>query len=473
MNNAALQFIEFDNLTKVDGNIYIKGNAVTILSSPKLVEVGGDFDLSDNAEMPLAQLELPMLENVSGTFSMIPSDNLLSVKLPKLQKAGAIDFNFGWGLKTLELPLINEVNGDLTLTSRYENTAYSHTCNTELLDIVGLERLSQVKGILTISCFDALCKFPNLSSISSLGGIVLEHLDGLYNKGENCDLSNANFATYKDVEPIIEFGGAWFDNLWTKEDLSTVNVTITLAANNNGVKPNVDFKKVGTLIISKLSLTDLSKNTETNPLAVQEVNGNFHIRNIVDPNGKNLNLSNLKKVGGFCHIPFVSGQKLDLSNLESVAGQLIITAIGTKEIDITSLTEVCTAENPQYSQKDKGNTLYGSLHIQSNQKINLPQLIKVGGVGVLLSNFTEIDCPKLQDAGNRMVLQTATKCEDVQFPALSNVNEILIKNLSKLTDFSTFSTLIENGKVTEGNWTVTGCKYNPTYQDMKEGRYKP
>ncbi|MCM1139717.1 MAG: hypothetical protein NC453_14210 [Muribaculum sp.] len=473
INNVALQFIEFDNLIKVNGNIYIKGDAVTTLSCPKLVAVDGDFDLTDNIEMPLAQFELPLLENVTGEFGMIPSDNLLTVKLPKLKITGDLNFYFGWGLKTLELPNINEINGDLTLTSRYENTAYSHTCNTELLEISGLERLTQIKGIMTISCFDALSKFPNLSSVTSLGGIILDHLDGLYNKGEICDLSNASFTSYKNIEPIIELGGAWFDKFRTKEDVSNVNVAITFAVNNDGIKPIVNLKKIGSLKISKLSLTDLSKNIETEPFPIQEIVGNFHITNVVDANGKILNLSNLKKVGGYCHIPFVSGQKLDLSNLESVGGQLIITATGTKEINIANLTEVCNSENPQYSQRDKGNTLYGALHIQSNQKINLPQLTKVGGDGVLFSNFTDIDCPLLQDAGNRMVLQTATKCETVVLPSLTSVKEILIKNLSKLSDFSTFSKVIENGQVTDGKWTVTGCKYNPTFQDMKEGRYKP
>ncbi len=45
--------------------------------------------------------------------------------------------------------------------------------------------------------------------------------------------------------------------------------------------------------------------------------------------------------------------------------------------------------------------------------------------------------------------------------------------MGKLSDFSTFASVIENGSVTDGNWEVTGCAYNPTWQDMKDGRYKP
>ncbi len=36
-----------------------------------------------------------------------------------------------------------------------------------------------------------------------------------------------------------------------------------------------------------------------------------------------------------------------------------------------------------------------------------------------------------------------------------------------------FEAFIRDNQITEPNWIVSGCKYNPTYQDMKDGKYKP
>lgn len=227
LNNAGVQFIEFDNLTKVGGNIYIKGDAVTTLSCPKLVEVDGDFDLSDNTEMPLTQLELLELENVEGKFSMIPSDNLLGLRLPKLRTSGSINFFVGWGLKTLEIPELSEINGDLFLSARYEASSYSHKSNVELVKIDGLDKLTKVKGLLTISCFDALREFPDLSALTLLGGIYLDDLETILPQRPTLDLSNASFETFNDIQPSIEVTKSMFGEIKTKEDLSNVNINLS------------------------------------------------------------------------------------------------------------------------------------------------------------------------------------------------------------------------------------------------------
>ena len=44
---------------------------------------------------------------------------------------------------------------------------------------------------------------------------------------------------------------------------------------------------------------------------------------------------------------------------------------------------------------------------------------------------------------------------------------------SYFSDFSMFEAFIRDNQITEPNWIVSGCKYNPTYQDMKDGKYKP
>ena len=45
--------------------------------------------------------------------------------------------------------------------------------------------------------------------------------------------------------------------------------------------------------------------------------------------------------------------------------------------------------------------------------------------------------------------------------------------LTSFSDFSIFEPFIKDNQITEPNWIVSGCKYNPTYQDMIDGKYKP
>ncbi len=466
LNNAGVQFIEFDNLTKVEGNIYIKGDAVTSLLCPNLVEVDGNFDLSDNNEMPLAQLELSALETVKGKFGMIPSDNLLSLRLPKLHTAGSINFYVGWGLKTLEIPELSEVNGDLFLSSRYESYVYYHKSNLELVKIEGLNKLSQVKGILTISCFDALMEFPDFSTLTLLGGIYIDDLETLVTQRPLLNLSNVSFQTFNDIEPSIEITSTAFGEVRTKEDLSHVNVDLSFYCTDEKCLPVVNFKKTGDFQ-GAFSLRDVTSTNPTIPL--EEVMGDARI-SFSNCSNKNVDCSFLKKVeGNFEH--FASQAKLDdLSNLSSVGGYAYFFTSGCKDLKLDNLTTVNLSG--EKSRAIPADDRKKGLFIMASADITLPSLEEVGGICGFM-NYTGLSCPKLKTVSEKLMLSVAPNCTEVSFPELNSVPTIVIENMGKLSDFSTFATVIDNGSVTEENWTVTGCKYNPTYQDMKEGRYKP
>ena len=62
----------------------------------------------------------------------------------------------------------------------------------------------------------------------------------------------------------------------------------------------------------------------------------------------------------------------------------------------------------------------------------------------------------------------------IAFTNLKLVKAISISEQKNVNDFSSFKYLFENNILTEASqWTVTSCGYNPTFQDMKEGRYTP
>ena len=484
LNNNAVQFIEFDNLTKVEGDIYIKDDALTTLYFPKLAEVGGDLDMSDNSvvnreygtsdikDTPLAQLEFPALENVSGKFSInMPSDNFQSLKLPKLQTAGEIDFLVGWQFKTLEILEISEVNGNLLLSGRYESTAYAKYLNQTLERIVGLNNLKQVKGTLNISNFGAISELPNLSSLSLVGGVFIENLWGLQGKSTVCDLSNASFQSFNDVNPFIHIGGTAFDKLKTKDDLSNVNIEMSIICYADRCIPDINFKKASDFTC-KFDFSNLAANEKNQTFALEEILGDANF-SVIACSGKSVDLSNIKSVEGSFSFICPTAKSLDISSLEEVGGYFYLQPLMVKSpVKLDKLKSV-NMSNGRGSRaiptEDRSKGLFiGGCHMD----LNLPELESVGGIFGIM-NSTLINCPKLKSVSEKLFISTAPKCTQVSLPVLNSVPNIKIESMGKLSDFSTFASVIENGSVTDGNWEVTGCAYNPTWQDMKDGRYKP
>lgn len=478
INNPKVQFVEFDNLTGISGNVYIKGDAVTVMSFPKLTKIDGDFNLRENVEMPLTQFSMPSLENVTGCFSMIKSDKLESIQLPKLNSVGSIDFNPGYGLKSLTMPEISEVKGNLSLISKFNQVAWDEYGNRNLLKFDGFSKLKSIDGVLTIACWYALEEFPNLSSVTSLGGLEVYGLQAMATQlADCCDLGNAEFKEFNGVKPYIKFGAGWITNggdiyfktFKTKNDLSNVNIDLSLAAHEDKWVPETNFTSVGSLT-GRIEMNDVeSQNT---PLPLEIVKGDLRIT-FSHAQKKKVDWSNIKSVGGIFSFACTMAQSVDLSNLTTVGNWAMFNLVGTKGLNLSKLQSVATSAPQNINSRSiSPEEREGGFFIAALCELNFPELNEIGGTGGFFQNFTGIKFPKLTTV-NKIFLSTAPNCSEVNFPELKTVSNIKIEKLGKLSDFSTFATVIENGSVTDGNWEVTGCKYNPTYQDMKEGRYTP
>ena len=83
-----------------------------------------------------------------------------------------------------------------------------------------------------------------------------------------------------------------------------------------------------------------------------------------------------------------------------------------------------------------------------------------------ISGDLSITCPFSAFGPNGIV--------SIDFSGLKSVKSINISGQGDINNFSTFKYLFENNILTEASqWDVTDCGYNPTYQDMKDGKYKP
>lgn len=463
---SAIQFFEFDNITNINGDVKFESEAVKTIALPKLTNVNGNLELDSIGTAPITSVEFPVLKTVGGKLSVPKTDALESISLPLLEEAGSIDFHPGLGLSHLYIPEIKCVNGDLSIISFYNNQAWNEYGNTKLERIDGLSKLEQVHGTITIIQFDGLEEFPNLSSLQLLGGIQIYRLKNLNGKTADLNLSNAVFKSFNNVKPFILINATedarLFTKIITQDDLSNVDVTLRLAYTDEGLSPLINFKSVDNFNLEKLNLAS-SKSYE---LPLEKVNGSFYIA-LQNSNNKTIKLNKLQFVGGYLAIVPGMTTSLECSNLTEVGGQLFLGST-FKTLKFDALKQVCMAQEASFYRADEM-----PLKLLSSLDVNLPKLECVGGKGLAIYQAKSISLPLLSNVSGFDFLKL--KCSDFNesFPNLQKLGSVKIDNCTKLKDFSAFAKFILENQILEDNWMISNCEYNPTYQEMKEGRYTP
>lgn len=475
----AIQFIEFDNLRSITGKCIFNIPKTTVFQFPMLETTESDFECLDVSSM--TQFELPIVTKIGGKLSILKTTKLESIKLPNLYEAGSINFDhLGYELSTLSMPNITVVNGDLFLLSDWngvEGSGYDWLGNSKLEKIDGLDKLTTVKGVLTLGQFSGLSEMPDFENLTLVGGVKVFSLDKFGPSVGVLNLGNADFQKFNDVQPMLTIGAnaAQFQEVITKEDLSGVDVTFnlqTVSGSEEGYKPKLYFKKVRSIYF-RVS-TNANYPVQLNIESVED-DFKYEVRNSTK---YTFSLPELKSVGGYMSMLLGTNiQAVECPKLESVGGQLIIpVGIGTpKTFDFSSLKYVCCADNPHYSKQGESTYYrYGSLHmIVRSYPLEFPSLEKVGGDGITVSQVAALNCPKLTAITDRLTCyNTGAKFTEFNLPSLITLRSAYLSSM-KVSDFSVFGPMIQDGQITEENWSVKNCGYNPTYQDMKEGRYKP
>lgn len=476
VRNNSVAYVQFDNLVSVEGNAIFGSSALLSFEFPALTSVGGDFELQcltaeNEPGGEIVVLEIPELATVGGRLAVNDLGKMTSLRLPCLREAGSIDFaSIPVLLDELALPELAIVNGDLNLTSRYISVdAFSSTGNTKLQRIDGLAKLSVVKGTLTISKLQALEELPDWSQLTQLGGLEFSRLFACYN--QPLDLSRVDFVPFGDKEPLISISdGALFSKIITQEDMSHVSLYLNpsgLTGSQVGIDPELNFKSIKNFTYSS-SLT-------ADPVFLFErVCGNLDINRGVK---KGVSAPNLVAVDGYLQFAATMPVTVAFPKLETIGGQFYIKGNlnGTSNFnyDFSSLKTVGCAENPQYAQQgEQSNIPYGSFDVMaSNKALSFPALEHVGGVGMTVRAVKSISCPLLQTVDGTLCMANATQFTAFDFPALTRLSGVRFLKLTKIVDFSLFGKFIEEGQIVAENWSVTGCGYNPTFEDMQAGRY--
>ncbi|MCD8260554.1 MAG: hypothetical protein LUD15_02900 [Bacteroides sp.] len=395
------------------------------------------------------------------------------------------------------------VSGEITLTSQSEVDAFA-TSLPGIIEgslIIGKERAeSDNDSIRDLSALATLKRIKyNLIINPTFAGESLQGLNNLQTVGA---LSINNPPNVKEVD---------LRNLLSVNlELSVHGPAIT-TLNFRDLESISDGFDLNTPLLTTLQLDELTylgasltlsglRNTALETLELPklvQLKGDLSLTLFTELN--RLNLSALESINNLSFTSLYTIASIDLPALKNIEGTLTLSRVESlKELKCPELTFCKTlsfgGNIGQYSnllsvvevpKLEKVNSIninsfcYGSL-----QELTFPQLKEVhGSFSVTTShdvqgspvNIESLEAPLLATIdGDLTIAANSTRpCNSLHtlnFSFLTSVKgRVTISNQSILNNFETFKNLIPH--IEASNWSVSNCAYNPTYQDMEEGRY--
>ena len=466
--NNGVKFVQFDLLKAIEGDFVISSSTLATLQIPELINVGGALNIFGMGKGAISTLVFPKVQTVKNSLSINEISTLKSISFPELIETGSINFSsLPIEFEKLSMPKLSVVNGDCFIISNYiQGDLFSTTGNVSLTNLDEMSNLATVTGLLSICYFYELSSLSNLKNLKRIGSLKLEKLISC---SSPIDISDAVFSNEDSEESIIRISECKkLQKLITKDDLSNVSIYIDAWANNY---VDFNFKKVK-------NLSYITPDKKVFTLPIEEVHGDFYFGAGMK---SGIIANNLKFVDGYMHLKIgMMVSNLEFSKLEKIGGQFFMEGtLNTPKMvhNFSNLKSICCNSNPSYAKEGKwstNNLPYGGLDIRSTTTYELfPVLEKVGGTGITIHGFSAFSCPELVTIVGSLSADAASKLTSFDMPKLKSLSGVNFVKLTSFSDFSIFETFIRDNQITEPNWVVSGCKYNPTYQDMKDGRYKP
>ena len=456
--NDQVTYVLFEKLATIGGSVMFNAPSLQSFEFPVLTSVDKDLNIQglngeNKAAGTISSLELSELTSVGGVLSVNNLAKLTSINLLKLKETGGLDFHtVPVMLETINLPEIETVNGSIIMEANMEAPpagSFVPQRNDVLLAFGGMDKLTTVKGQIKIKNFTALKQLPDWSKITTL-----EDLSG------TLTLPNARFETFGETAPQIEIISKMLLNkIETAEDLS--NVDFVVKQIQNFKFPEITFKS-----INNFTCTPTTNNTDYTIPTIQHVYGNLHVTSTTtDCKAK---FPDLEIVDGYGYIQIITGGTVEMPALKEVGGQFYMSGL-FKGCDLPLLSKVCCSASPVYYEEGEGSL---AITLQ-NKSLDLPELLHVGGEGLFVDDATGITCNKLQTIDGTLQIKYATSLsqETLSMETLETLHGVFFNGLTKFTDYTFFGKFIENGMITEENWSVAKCGYNPDFQNMKDKKY--
>lgn len=498
--------ISLPALEYVGGDLTIISSELEEESLSRLQRCNGKLELRNRS----ASFEFPVLTFAGDLFLMMKSANFSQLSetgnieiwdgilsTPMLEKCSSLIILNG-GIDTEGFPMLTQVAGSINAGNTVCPLLKHVDGNVAngifpALEYVGGSLTDAECPELTTAPQDVQnCKLPKVSSVS--GVVRCEFYSELVEKYPMLHEVGGLYIGY-----ISGWGWENSDAVWdlSRLDIGKLGLEIRVPASTVPLKIIGQNKLPGRLKmdISDPIMCSVEGFTSVEELYVYTYNGSS------SSSFSSIELPQIEEVAGDCHL---HGQRVELSNLKSVGGHLEIESdaifmpalerIGKRftcqslvndnryvdipfVIDFPKLTEV------------GDNTLSSSqicfyICDYTVPELEFPELCAVhgrmviGGIGneKPIHGFTKrISMPKLHivegslDIGVEYFYYKDSNVNELNFPALKSVASIAITRHPQLFDFSTFSTIVSTLK--NSTWSVSDCGYNPTLQDMLDGKY--
>lgn len=473
--NTTLKTVNLPSLLGVTGDFVVNSSVIEKISIPKAELIGEDMYVTSNA---LLDLDANAVKSVGasliikGSVTQEESATTEAIVFSALKQVGnELTIQYFPKLQGIYLPALESVSGTALFS---DMSSIGSLAMTELHSVGGLT-LKNCKEISTVE----------LPDLVSCGEVSVDA-----NK-----VNKFNISSLKDV-----FGDMTLSNLPIEElDLSQINFngnTLTLQCNRlNKIVGSETFNGSLLLLPKNCRLTELTLEGISNIEGDFQCKDYFYVKEFVMP---------FVRVAGDMTISLNSGSvdtsaEIKFPNLQEIEGTLTLEKnTNANHITFPSLKKILGSCSIT-TERLKNDIEFTNLECIGTDGTNAQIVFKI--------EYTNILCPKLKTINGLFNIETSSAIFDmtvteVSYPTVESISENLsiicpypdfgpngilsidfsglksVKGISisgheDVKDFSSFKYLFKNNVLTgESQWSVEECGYNPTYQDMKNGKYK-
>jgi len=450
------------------GNVVINTDSLTGLLLPKLVSVGNilvnSILLSDADFSSLTECsgDLTIKAITGSTYSEEKSNQVLkSLEFPSLRKVlGTLFFENLWKLASLELPLLNTVGEDIQL--KYIRT----------IENISLPALTDVSGLLNVQANDGMSTFTaplltraksvNIASINIYSiNLLTIGLGALEMVQEDFVIQYAG-SEKMEFPKLSDIGGTLqLSNLQFLEEVSVPELRTCGTIKLDYDQMLTAFDASGLSSLGSLSVSSCKR------LAVfyspEEITGDVTLQ------GGNkvcdfTEFAGLETIGGTLSVSYYNNPQLSIPHIKSVGAY---TQISGSYLTSLALPDLENAGDFTLS----GMTALTALSVPKLEKtvnftlksLFLLDTIDLSALTTVSGTFTLYGGSYAGQASQSIIPNLDA------FSTLTTAGKVDIRYAGHLADFSGLKNVI--GSMTASDWTVEGCLYNPTYQDMVNGKY--
>lgn len=484
---------------KTVGGISIRNSLIQIANFPELTAVNQTLSL----ECPLGEVRMPNLVSVKGALHLSTTSNskaiMKQISLPKLEELGDLNIYYFQNLTKIDFPVLKTMRSNnflLPTLLGYMNFPKLETItgtftvpNASPLSEVSFPSLVSADGIVIDGKKVRVLDFPKLTSVTQklmIQNIPTSDIDKAFPvltkvEGELQLRELANLKELKLPAQLKTIGKLSLYNR-TSTPISEINIKginlgeLSLMANaSRGTKLIGDAVYHGTLSIITDGATSPYPTFPTLDgfSEVDSLSFGTYISYMTD-----LNIKGIKKINKGLTIPNNSLISISISDLEEVGGSFTLNTFNN-----TIMTDE-TLDVP--SLKSIGGDLSIAMNSVSIRTLKFSNLSSVGKnftIGTGYSDmwsgnreFSSLLFPALKTIGNNMKIfvdtysnkNTTLKNLD-GFAALENVKGITVENQTALVSYEGLKKAMSSFPA--NSWITNGNSYNPTYDDLKAGKW--